>query len=75
MKAEAPSEEEKAKDALAIYETLTFDLARIADNMTFGKDVVMKFMEEEFGIETVDYDAKEGKEVLKSILILYMVKT
>lgn len=51
---------EKAKDALAIYETLTFDLARIADNMTFGKDIVMKFMEEEFGIEAVDYDAKEG---------------
>lgn len=51
---------EKAKDALAIYETLTFDLARIADNITSGKDIVLNFMEEEFGIETVDYDAKEG---------------
>lgn len=51
---------EKAKDALGIYETLTLDLARIADNMSFGLDATGEYLEKEFGIENVDYDAKEG---------------
>lgn len=55
---------EKAKDALGLYETLTLDLERLADNIgsNAGRDIFYDYMEENFGVEVVDFDAKEGIE-------------